>query len=177
MAIYELQGEAPQLPEAGSFWIAPNAVLIGRVRLMKGSSVWFGAVLRGDNDWITVGENSNIQDNAVLHTDAGIPLEIGTNVTVGHSVTLHGCTIGDNCIIGTGATLLNRCNVGANSVVGAHALLAEGKNYPEQSLILGVPGRVVRALSDEDVKALPLAAAHYVENAQRYALGLKEVGR
>ena len=176
MAIYELHGEAPQLPEAGSFWIAPNAVLIGRVRLMKGSSVWFGAVLRGDNDWITIGENSNIQDNSVLHTDAGIPLEIGTNVTVGHSVTLHGCTIGDNCIVGTGATLLNRCKVGANSIVGAHALVPEGKNYPEKSLILGVPARVVRELSDEDAKTLPLAATHYVENAQRYAQGLKEIG-
>jgi carbonic anhydrase/acetyltransferase-like protein (isoleucine patch superfamily) len=175
MPIYELHGEAPQFPEEGSFWIAPNAVVIGKVRLMKGSSIWFGAVLRGDNDWITVGENSNIQDNSVLHTDAGIPLEIGTNVTVGHSVTLHGCTIGDNCIVGTGATLLNRCKVGANSVVGAHALLPEGKNYPEKSLILGVPARVARGLSEEDTKMLALAATHYVENAQRYAQGLKEI--
>ena len=176
MPIYSLQGEAPQLPEKGSFWIAPNAILIGKVRLLKGASVWFGAVLRGDNDWIIVGENSNIQDNAVLHTDAGIPLEIGQNVTVGHSVTLHGCTIGDNCIVGTGATLLNRCKIGANCVVGAHALVPEGKEYPEKSLILGVPARVARKLSDEDSKMLTLAAAHYVENAQRYAQGLKEIG-
>lgn len=176
MPIYSLQGETPQLPEKGSFWIAPNATLIGKVRLLNGASIWFGAVLRGDNDWITVGENSNIQDNAVLHTDAGIPLEVGTNVTVGHSVTLHGCTIGNNCIVGTGATLLNRCKIGANSVVGAHALVAEGKEFPENSLILGVPARVARKLSDEDLKMLPLAAAHYVENAQRYAQGLEEVG-
>ena len=175
MPIYSLQGVAPQLPEEGDFWIAPNAVLIGRVKLSKGASIWFGAVLRGDNDWITVGENSNIQDNAVLHTDAGIPLEVGKNVTVGHSVTLHGCRIGDNCIVGTGATLLNRCTIGKNSVVGAHALVPEGKEYPESSLILGVPARVARRLSDEDSKMLPLAAAHYVENAQRYAKGLKEI--
>ena len=176
MAIYELDGEAPELPEEGSYWIAPNAVLIGRVRLMKRASIWFGAVLRGDNDWIIVGENSNIQDNSVLHTDAGIPINIGKNVTVGHSVTLHGCTISDNCIIGTGATLLNHCKVRANSIVGANALLPEGKDYPEQSLLLGVPARVARALSDEDAKLLPNAAAHYVENAQRYARGLKAKG-
>lgn len=176
MPIYSLQGEAPQLPKEGSFWIAPNAILIGKVRLLRGSSVWFGAVLRGDNDWITVGENSNIQDNAVLHTDAGIPLEVGRNVTVGHSVTLHGCTVGDNCIVGTGATLLNRCKIGANSVVGAHALVAEGKEFPEKSLILGVPARVARKLSDEDSAMLTLASTHYVENAQRYAQGLKEIG-
>jgi len=176
MPIYSLQGEAPQLPKEGSFWIAPNAVLIGRVKLLKGSSVWFGAVLRGDNDWITVGENSNIQDNAVLHTDAGIPLAIGKNVTVGHSVTLHGCTVGDNCIVGTGATLLNRSRIGANSIVGAHALVSEGKEFPENSLILGVPARVARKLSDEDSRALSLAAAHYVENARRYAKGLAMIG-
>lgn len=176
MTIYELQGEAPQLPEEGSYWIAPNATLIGRVKLLKGSSVWFGAVLRGDNDWITIGENSNIQDNAVLHTDAGIPLHVGKGVTVGHSVTLHGCTIGDNCIIGTGATLLNRCKIGANSVVGAHALVPEGKEFPEKSLILGVPARVARKLSDEDAKMLTLAATHYVENAKRYAVGLTKIG-
>jgi len=176
MAIYELDGEAPQLPEKGSYWIAPNAVLIGRVRLMKGASVWFGAVLRGDNDWITIGENSNIQDNSVLHTDAGIPLDIGANVTIGHSVTLHGCTISDNCIVGMGATLLNRCQVGVNCLVGANALLAEGKIFPEKSLILGAPARVARQLSEEDANALPLIAAHYVENARRYAQGLKTIG-
>ncbi len=176
MAIYELDGETPDLPEEGSYWIAPDAVLIGRVRLMKGASIWFGAVLRGDNDWITLGENSNIQDNSVLHTDAGIPIDIGKNVTIGHSVTLHGCTIGDNCTIGIGATLLNHCKVRANSIVGANALLPEGKDYPEKSLILGVPARVVRALSDEDAKLLPNAASDYVENAQRYARGLKAKG-
>ncbi len=176
MAIYELDGEAPQLPEEGSYWIAPNAVVIGKVRLMKGASVWFGATIRGDSDWITIGENSNIQDNSVLHTDAGIPLEIGANVTVGHSVTLHGCTIDDNCLVGIGATLLNRCKVGANSMIGAHALLPEGKSYPGKSLILGVPARVVRELSDEDAKSLPLAATHYVENARRFAQGMKQIG-
>ncbi len=176
MAIYELDGETPELPEEGSYWIAPNAVLIGRVRLMKGASIWFGAVLRGDNDWITVGENSNIQDNSVLHTDASIPLTIGKNVTVGHSVTLHGCTIGDNCIVGMGATLLNHSQIGVNSVVGANALVSGGKSFPEKSLILGAPARVARELSEEDAKSLPLIAAHYVENAQRYAKGMKVRG-
>ena len=176
MAIYELDGEAPELPEKGSYWIAPDAVVIGRVRLMKGASVWFGAVLRGDNDWITVGENSNIQDNSVLYTDLGKPLHIGANVTIGHSVTLHGCTIGDNCIVGMGATLLNHCQVGTNSLVGANALLAEGKSFPEKSLILGAPARVARQLSEEDANALPVIAAHYVENAKRYARGMKLIG-
>ena len=176
MAIYELDGEAPELPEEGSYWIAPNAVVIGRVRLMKGASVWFGAVLRGDNDWITVGENSNIQDNSVLHTDLGKPLKIGANVTIGHSVTLHGCTIGDNCIVGMGATLLNHSRVGVNCLVGANALLAEGKVFPEKSLILGTPARVARTLSDEDANALPRIASNYVENARRYARGMKKIG-
>jgi carbonic anhydrase/acetyltransferase-like protein (isoleucine patch superfamily) len=176
MAIYELDGEAPELPEKGSYWIAPNAVVIGRVRLLKGASIWFGAVLRGDNDWITVGENSNVQDNSVLHTDLGKPLHIGANVTIGHSVTLHGCTIGDNCIVGMGATLLNHCQVGMNSLVGANALLAERKSFPEKSLILGAPARVARQLSEEDVNALPVIAAHYVENAKRYAGGMKLIG-
>lgn len=175
MAIYELDGEAPELPEEGSYWIAPNAILIGKVRVRKGATIWFGAVLRGDNDWITLGENSNIQDNSVLHTDAGIKLDIGANVTVGHSVTLHGCTIGDNCLIGIGATLLNHSKVGANSIVGANALLPEGKEYPESSLILGVPARVARVLSADDAKLIPHAASHYVENAQRFARGLKLV--
>nr|TFG53250.1 MAG: gamma carbonic anhydrase family protein [Hyphomicrobiales bacterium] len=175
MAIYELDDATPVLPEEGSYWIAPNAVLIGKVRLMKGASVWFGAVLRGDNDWITIGENSNVQDNSVLHTDAGIPLNVGANVTIGHSVTLHGCTIGDNCIVGMGATLLNHCQVGDNSIVGANALLAEEKIFPEKSLILGMPARVARPLSQEDLQLLSLPAAHYVENAQRYALKMKRI--
>jgi carbonic anhydrase/acetyltransferase-like protein (isoleucine patch superfamily) len=176
MAIYQLDGEAPELPEEGSYWVAPNAVLIGRVRLLKGASIWFGAVLRGDNDMITIGESSNVQDNSVLHTDAGIPLTIGANVTIGHSVTLHGCTIGDNCIVGMGATLLNHCHIGVNSIVGANSLVTEGKIFPDNSLILGMPARVARTLSDEEVKLLHLPAAHYVEDIGRYARGMKNIG-
>lgn len=176
MAIYELDGIGPDLPEEGEYWIAPNAVVFGRVRLLKGASVWFGAVLRGDNDWITIGENSNVQDNSVFHTDPGVPLTIGANVTIGHSVTLHGCTIGDNTIVGMGSTILNRAIVGANSVVGAHALVPEGKMYPEKSLLLGAPARVARELTDEQAKMLPISASRYVENAKRYMRGFKQIG-
>jgi carbonic anhydrase/acetyltransferase-like protein (isoleucine patch superfamily) len=175
MAVYELDGETPELPAEGSYWVAPNAVLIGRVRLLKGASVWFGAIVRGDNDWITIGENSNVQDNSVLHTDAGIPINIGRNVTIGHAVTLHGCTIGDDCIVGMGATLLNHCRIGKNSIVGANALVAEGKTFLENSMIMGMPARVARQLSDDEISQLSLPASHYVENARRYARGLKRI--
>ena len=176
MAIYELEGAKPELPAEGEYWIAPNAVVLGRVRLKKGANIWFGAVLRGDNDWIEVGENSNVQDNSVLHTDMGVPLTIGANVTIGHAVTLHGCTIGDNCIIGMGSTILNRAQVGAHSIVGAHALLPEDKTYPARSLILGVPARVAREISEEQAKMLGLSAMHYVENSKRYRRGFKQIG-
>jgi carbonic anhydrase/acetyltransferase-like protein (isoleucine patch superfamily) len=176
LAIYELDGIGPELPDEGEYWIAPNAVVIGRVRLLKGASVWFGAVIRGDNDWITLGENTNIQDNSVLHTDAGIPLTLGSNVTVGHSVTLHGCTIGDNSLIGIGSTVLNRAVIGQSSIVGAHALVPENKEFPEKSLLLGAPARVARTLSDEQAASLRLVAEHYVENMKRYRGGFKQIG-
>lgn len=176
MAIYELETLAPELPADGSFWVAPNATLIGKVRLARNTSIWFGAVLRGDNDWITIGEGSNVQDGSVFHTDMGIPANVGRNVTIGHAVVFHGATIGDNCIIGMGATLLNGARVGAHSIVGAHALLPENKDYPERSLIVGVPGRVVRALTDAEVAMLPRSAQHYAANAQRYRRGLKAAG-
>jgi carbonic anhydrase/acetyltransferase-like protein (isoleucine patch superfamily) len=168
MAIYALGDRRPELPADGDYWIAPNAAVIGRVRLAKGASVWFGAVVRGDNEWITIGENSNVQDGSVLHSDDGVPLTIGANVTIGHAVVLHGATVGDNCLIGMHATLLNRSRVGASSIVGAHALLPEDKNYPEQSLILGVPARVLRTLSTDEAAMLPLSAQHYVANARRF---------
>jgi len=176
LAIYELDGVRPELPAEGEYWIAPNAVVLGRVRLKKGASIWFGAVLRGDNDWIEIGENSNVQDNSVFHTDLGAPLTIGDDVTIGHAVTLHGCTIGNGCIIGMGSTILNRADVGARSIVGAHALLPEDKAYPERSLILGVPARVVREIPEEQAKALTLSSASYVANSQRYMRGLKQIG-
>ena len=173
MPLFALGDSRPELPPDGDYWIAPNATLIGKVRLARGASIWFGAVLRGDNDWISIGENSNVQDGSVLHTDDGIPLIIGANVTIGHAVVIHGATVGDNALIGMSATILNRARVGASSIVGAHALLPEGKDYPEKSLIVGVPARVVRSLSDDEAAMLPLSAKHYVANAERYRRELR----
>src|SRR5256714_10188634 len=151
MPLYALKDWHPELPENGDCWIAPNATLIGRVRITQGASVWFGSVLRGDNDWIIVGENSNIQDVCVLHTDPGIPLSIGANVSIGHGAVVHGATVGDNCIIGMGATLLNRAVIGKNSIVGANGLIPEGKQFPDNSLLVGVPARVSRTIPRSDV--------------------------
>src|ERR1700679_2556252 len=164
MTIYALEGIAPEFPADGDYWVAPSAVLIGRVRLLKGASVWFGAVLRGDNDWITIGENSNVQDNSVIHTDPGQPVTIGTNVTVGHKVILHSATVGDGSLIGMGSTLLNRCKIGRNCIVGANSLIAEGKEFPDNSLIVGAPGRVVRQLTEQQAAMLKISAEVYVQN-------------
>jgi len=168
MPLYALKDWHPELAENDDCWIAPNATLIGRVRIAKGASVWFGSVLRGDNDWITVGENSNIQDLCVLHTDPGIPLSIGAGVSVGHGAVVHGATIGDNCIIGMGATLLNRARIGNNSIVGANALIPEGKEFPDNSLLVGVPARVVRTISESDVPILRINAEIYHHRWHRY---------
>src|SRR3954453_10999733 len=139
MTVYALDGQAPEFPEAGSSWVAETAVVIGKVRLLRETSIWFGAVLRGDNEWIELGERSQIQDNATLHTDPGFPMVIGSNCVIGHNVMLHGCTIGDNSLIGMGAILLNGAKIGAGSLVGAGALVTEGKSFPDNSLILGSP--------------------------------------
>ncbi|MNM86003.1 2,3,4,5-tetrahydropyridine-2,6-dicarboxylate N-acetyltransferase [compost metagenome] len=147
-------------------WIAPTASVIGKVRLEAGASVWFGAVLRGDNELIHVGENSNVQDGSVLHTDMGWPLTIGKGVTIGHKVNLHGCSIGDHSLIGINAVVLNGAKIGRHCLIGAGALIPEGKEIPDGSLVMGVPGKVVRSLENN--------AAHYVENAQRYARELAE---
>src|ERR1700681_1235619 len=149
MPIFELAGVQPEFPADGQYWVAETAVVIGRVRLKSEASVWWGAVLRGDNEWIEVGEHSQIQDNATIHTDPGFPLTIGRGCVIGHNVVLHGCTIGDNSLIGMGAILLNGARIGANSLVGAGALVPEGKEFPENSLIVGAPARVVRALDDK----------------------------
>ena len=170
--VYRLGAVSPELPPAGECWIAPGAVVLGRVRLERNASVWFGAVLRGDNDPIVVGENSNVQDGAVLHTDAGSPLTLGRNVTVGHQAMLHGCTVGDNSLIGIKATVLNGARIGRNCLIGAHALIPEGKEIPDGSLVMGAPGRVVRELDDRSVRMLELSALHYVENWRRYAAEL-----
>ena len=165
----------PELPPEGGYWIAPSASLIGRVRLKKSASIWFGAVLRGDNEWITVGECSNIQDLSILHTDPGIPATLGAYVTIGHGVVLHGATIGDNTVIGMGATVLNRARIGKNSIVGAHALIPEDKEFPDNVLIVGVPGRVVRSIGEEQIALLTLNAKVYFDRWQVYARALTEI--
>lgn len=174
MPVYELgETHKPVLPAAGEYWIAPTASVIGRVKLEQKASIWWGATLRGDNDLITVGEGSNVQDGSVLHTDPGIPLTIGKLVTVGHKVMLHGCVIGDGALIGINAVILNRAKIGAGSLVGAGALITEGKEFPEGVLIIGSPARVARELKAEEKAMLKRAAEHYVLNWQRYARELK----
>lgn len=176
MALYELDGVGPEFPESGNWWVAENATLIGRIILRENASVWFGAVLRGDNEPIEIGENSNVQDGSVLHTDMGAPLTIGKNVTVGHQAMLHGCTVGDGSLIGIGATLLNHVKVGKNCIIGAHTLLPEGKEIPDNSLVVGSPGKVVREIGEAQAQMLEASALHYVENWKRYRAGLKPVG-
>jgi carbonic anhydrase/acetyltransferase-like protein (isoleucine patch superfamily) len=174
MPLYEIEGVSPELDE--ECWIAPTAVIIGRVRLLKNASVWFGAVLRGDNDWITIGENSNVQDNSVIHTDPGQPVTLGTNVTVGHNVVLHSATVGNNSLIGMGSTLLNRSRIGNHSVVGANALVAEGKEFPDGALVIGSPARVARTLTDEQKALLKSSADIYVANWRRFRDKLNPAG-
>ncbi len=174
MAVYELDGVAPQM--AGSAWVADSAQVMGNVHLHEDSSVWFGAVLRGDTETITVGKGSNVQDGTVMHADYGFPLVVGERVTIGHQVMLHGCTIGDETLIGIGATVLNGAKIGKNCLVGARSLVTEGKEFPDGSMILGSPAKVVRQLTPEQIEGLRRSAAHYIENAQRYRKGLKKIG-
>lgn len=173
--IYALDGKRPALEGSGQ-WVAPNAHVIGDVTLKAEASVWFGTVIRGDVDRIVIGERTNIQDQSVLHTDAGIRLTIGDDVTVGHQAMLHGCSVGDGSLIGIGATVLNHAVIGKQSLVGAHALVTEGKQFPDGVLIMGAPARVVRELSDEEKQALAASAAHYVANARRFREGLEPLG-
>jgi carbonic anhydrase/acetyltransferase-like protein (isoleucine patch superfamily) len=175
MTVFSLEGIAPEFPERDAYWVAPNAALIGRVRLLRNASVWFGAVLRGDNDWITVGENSNVQDNSVIHTDPGQPTMIGAGVTVGHNVILHSVTIGENSLIGMGSTLLNRSKIGANCIIGANTLISEGKEIPSNSLVVGTPGRVVRELREPELAMLRISAEIYVKNYQLFRTSLQKV--
>ena len=174
MAVYELDGIAPQIAE--SAWIADSAEVIGRVTLGKDASAWFGAVLRGDSDSITIGEGSNVQDASVLHADAGVPLVVGCNVTIGHQVMLHGCTIGDESLIGIGAVVLNGAKIGRNCLVGAGALVTEGKEFPDGSMIIGSPAKAVKQLSPEQIEGLRHSARHYVDNARRFKSGLRKLG-
>ncbi|MHB1198406.1 MAG: gamma carbonic anhydrase family protein [Polaromonas sp.] len=173
MAIYQLDDLTPDIHD--SAWVADNARVMGDVRLAAGSSVWFGVVIRGDMDAIRVGAGSNIQDNSVLHADHGVPLNIGENVSVGHQVMLHGCTIGDGSLIGIQAVVLNGAKIGKNCLVGAGALVTEGKEFPDGSMILGSPARAVKQLSAEQIVGLKMIAQHYVDNAARYRSGLKKL--
>lgn len=173
MTIYALGSKQPQLPENGDFWVAPDANLIGQVIMKAGSSVWFGSTLRGDNETIALGAGSNIQENSVLHTDAGYPLTIGKNCTIGHKAMLHGCTIGNQSLIGMGATILNGAKIGDKCLIGAGALVTEGKEIPDGSLVLGSPGKVVRTLDAATIESLLESAKHYQENARRFSTDLR----
>jgi carbonic anhydrase/acetyltransferase-like protein (isoleucine patch superfamily) len=170
MPIYALDGVTPELDF--DCWIAPDAVLVGRVRLRPGASIWFGAVLRGDNDWITVGENSNVQDLSVIHTDPGLPVVIGSGVTIGHRVIVHSASVGDNSLIGMGSVLLNRARIGRNCLVGAAALVTEGREFEDGKMILGAPAKAIRDLAPEQMAGIHLSAEAYVANGRRYAQGL-----
>ena len=162
-----------KLEAEGSFWVAPNATVIGSVKLGEGATVWFNAVIRADNDVISIGEGSNIQDGAVLHVDPGVPLTIGKNVTVGHQAMLHGCTVGDNSLIGINAVVLNRARIGSNCVIGANALVPEGMDVPDNSLVLGSPAKVVKEVSEGHRAMLTMGALHDVEHGKHFAKDLK----
>jgi len=172
MPIYALDGKAPEFEDRDSNWIAPDASLIGRIIVGRDAGFWFGAVLRGDNEPIVIGAGSNVQEHTVMHTDIGFPLTIGTGCTIGHRAMLHGCSIGDNSLIGMGAIVLNGARIGNNSLVGAGALVTEGKEFPDGSLIVGSPAKVVRQLDMNAISMLRLSAAHYVENGKRFMRGL-----
>jgi len=175
MAIYELDGQAPELPADGNYFIADTATVIGKVRLSSSASVWFGAVLRGDNEWIEIGEGSNVQDNSTCHTDPGFPLTIGKNCTVGHNVILHGCAIEDGVLVGMGSIVMNGARIGRGSVVGAGSVITEGKQFPEYSLIIGAPARVIRTLEPAQVEKMG-DARPYMRNGPRFKKGLKKIG-
>ena len=173
MTVYALGDSKPQLPPQGEYWVAPSASVIGNVILHTNASVWFGATLRGDNDPITVGPDSNIQDGSVLHTDFGSPLTLGRGVTVGHNAMLHGCEVGDYSLIGIGAVVLNGVRIGRNCIIGADALITEGKVIPDNSLVMGQPGKVVRERDPEHIAVLQMSADHYVQNWKRFAAELR----
>ena len=173
MAIYQLDDLKPVVHP--SAWVADNAHVIGSVKLAEDTSVWFGVVIRGDTSTIQVGKGSNIQDNSVLHADEGMPLAIGEGVTVGHQVMLHGCTVGDNSLIGIGSIVLNGAKIGSNCLVGAGSLVTEGKEFPDGSMIIGSPAKAVRMLSPEQIEGLKMSARHYIDNARRYKTGLKKL--
>tara|TARA_R110002124_G_scaffold7540_11_gene42996 strand:+ start:554 stop:1087 length:534 start_codon:yes stop_codon:yes gene_type:complete len=175
MSIYAFDGIGPDLPDNGDYWIAPNAVVIGRVRMEMATSIWFGAVLRGDNERITVGAGSNIQENCVCHTDIGFPLTIGAECTIGHSAILHGCTVGDNSLIGMGATILNGAVIGRNCMIGAGALVTEGKVIPDNSLVVGMPAKVIKTLDQDAIDGLKKSAIGYQEKMRMFRRSLTPI--
>jgi carbonic anhydrase/acetyltransferase-like protein (isoleucine patch superfamily) len=174
MALYQLDSHIPEV--ADSAWVADSAQVMGAVRIAADASVWFGVTVRGDTETIEIGEGSNIQDGSVMHADHGKPITVGKNVTVGHMVMLHGCTIGDGSLVGIGAVVLNGAKIGKNCLVGAGSLVTEGKEFPDGSMIMGTPAKVVRELTAEQIEGLHQSARHYVENARRFKAGLKKIG-
>ena len=176
MPVHALGEHEPELPPPGEAWVAPGAHVIGQVRLGAGVGIWFGAVLRGDNAAIAIGPGSNVQENAVLHVDPGLPLSVGAGVTIGHGAVVHGCTLGDNVLVGMGAVVMNRVVVGENCLIGAASVLTEGKVFPPGSLIVGSPARVMRPLSEAEIAGLRRSAEHYVANWKHYAESLREIG-
>lgn len=175
MPLYELDGMAPSLPEDGSAWIAPGAALIGKIVLASGVSVWFNAVLRGDNEPITIGRDTNVQDGCVFHTDPGYPLTIGADVTVGHKAILHGCTVGDGCLIGMGSVVMNGARIGRSCLLAASALVTEGKEIPDGSLVVGQPAKVVRPLDEATVRLIREASVRYRARQQQYRAGMRRL--
>jgi carbonic anhydrase/acetyltransferase-like protein (isoleucine patch superfamily) len=172
-ALYALGVVAPELPGEGDYWIAPTATVIGRVRLGKDVGIWFGAVLRGDNEAIAIGQGTNVQDMAMMHTDPGFRLTVGEGCTIGHRAILHGCTLGNNVLVGMGAIVLNGARIGDNCLIGAGALVPEGRDIAPGSLVVGMPGKAVRALSEDEIGRLRISAAHYVANWKRFAKEFK----
>ncbi|MCC7347130.1 MAG: gamma carbonic anhydrase family protein [Variibacter sp.] len=176
MPIYELDGQAPDLPPEGSYFIADTAVVIGKVRLKPGASVWYGSVLRGDNEWIEIGEETNIQESCTLHTDMGYPLTVGPRCTIGHNVILHGCSVAEHSLVGMGAIVLNGAKIGKNSIVGASALVTENKQFADNSLIVGSPAKTVREIDDRMLQIIRFGYEFYVQKSERYRKGLKRIG-
>jgi carbonic anhydrase/acetyltransferase-like protein (isoleucine patch superfamily) len=176
MAIYELDGQGPDLPADGNYFIADTATVIGKVRLKANASVWFGAVLRGDNEWIEIGEGANVQDNSTCHTDPGFPLVLGKNVTIGHNVILHGCIVEEGALIGMGSIVMNGARIGRGSIVGAGAIITEGKQFPENSLIIGAPARVIRTLDADQAANATRPAQSYQRRGPQFKKGLKKIG-
>jgi carbonic anhydrase/acetyltransferase-like protein (isoleucine patch superfamily) len=175
MTLYALDGLTPTLPEGDDFWIAPNAQVMGNVIIEAGVGIWFGTVLRGDNEPITIGEGSNVQENSVFHTDPGFPVTIGKNCTIGHNAIIHGCSVGDNSLIGMGATVLNGAQIGKNCLIGAGALVTEGKVIPDGSLVVGMPAKAIRELDADAIVGLTKSALHYQANMRRFKDGLVEL--